>query len=580
MEPRYLGCYELLLKNVELHTLKRGHRAGGCARLRALKRFNFKAWLNGRYPWAIALGLLWAAAYPKIGLAGAAWLAPGLLLWLGIGQGGRTVFRVGYVAGLAFNGAAIYWLWCIPVTFYPILGWVALVAYLALYPALWAWLCWRLAPGKSVDGNVGIDALAETTMGQRLIWAFSCAILWVAGEMIVARVLSGFPWLFLGTSQYRMTPLIQMSSFTGVYGVSFLMVWMSVALACAAVVLMRNPTRRLAWAGDVIVPAVCVACAVLYGFKETMTRSETDRTLKLALIQPSVPQTMKWDREASRKEFVRVIELSRAALVLRPDVLIWPEAATPGLIRYEPEIANLVTNVVQKNRIWLILGADDAELPLGMDATQSEEDALYFNSAFLLNPNGEISAKYDKAKLVAFGEYVPLIKWLPFIKWLTPITGGFTSGEKVVPFVIPGVARIFPLICFEDVFPHGVRLYVDEETDFVLNLTNNGWFGESAAQWQHAACSVMRAVENRVTIVRCTNNGLTCWVDANGRMREYFGEDGNIYGAGFKVVEVPLLKSGVKRELTFYTRYGDVFGWGCVIAAVAICGNGLGRKRG
>jgi apolipoprotein N-acyltransferase len=121
------------------------------------------------------------------------------------------------------------------------------------------------------------------------------------------------------------------------------------------------------------------------------------------------------------------------------------------------------------------------------------------------------------------------------------------------------------LICFEDTFPHLAREYVSEDTDFLLNLTNNGWFGESAAQWQHAIAAIFRAVENRIPLVRCANNGLTCWVDEAGGLHDVFYDNSrDIYGAGFKTANIPLLGKNEKRKLTFYTKHGDVFGWLCV----------------
>ncbi len=121
------------------------------------------------------------------------------------------------------------------------------------------------------------------------------------------------------------------------------------------------------------------------------------------------------------------------------------------------------------------------------------------------------------------------------------------------------------MICFEDVFPHLVREYVDDDTDFLVNLTNDGWFGEGAAQWQHGAAGVFRAVENGLPLVCCSNNGLTCWVDARGRLRQIFESSAHgIYGQGFLLAQIPVLAPGEKREPTFYREYGDVFGWGCV----------------
>jgi apolipoprotein N-acyltransferase len=136
------------------------------------------------------------------------------------------------------------------------------------------------------------------------------------------------------------------------------------------------------------------------------------------------------------------------------------------------------------------------------------------------------------------------------------------------------------LICFEDVFPHFAREYATDDTDFLLNLTNNGWFGESAAQWQHAATAVFRAVENGLPLVRCTNNGLTCWVDSAGRLHEVnYRDSKDIYRAGFKVAKIPLLPDGQKREPTLYHRYGDWFGWGCVVLASLMFLNMLATEK-
>jgi apolipoprotein N-acyltransferase len=159
------------------------------------------------------------------------------------------------------------------------------------------------------------------------------------------------------------------------------------------------------------------------------------------------------------------------------------------------------------------------------------------------------------------------------VKWFTPISSGFTPGDKVVPFELSNLkAKVTTLICFEDMFPHLARGYVEADTDFLVNLTNDGWFGESAEQWQHAAGAVFRAVENGLPLARCCNNGLTCWVDSRGRIREIFrDENGSVYGAGFMTARIPVLAPGETRTPTFYNRHGDWFGWACVgIAGVAV----------
>ncbi len=170
---------------------------------------------------------------------------------------------------------------------------------------------------------------------------------------------------------------------------------------------------------------------------------------------------------------------------------------------------------------------------------------------------------------------MPLTDWLPFIKYLTPIDSGFTPGEAPVTFELKDLGvKTSVLICFEDVFPHYAREHATDEIDFLVNITNDGWFGESAAQWQQAASAAFRAVENGVPLVRCANNGISCWIDRFGAMNDvYFEGTRDVYRAGFKLVTVPLPAPDFKPEQTFYNRHGDWFGWLCVL--VAAMGGGL-----
>lgn len=559
-----------------------------------MHRFNFKALVKNRLAVAVGIGLLWAAAFPKLGLAGVAWFAPGLLLLCALGQSAGRAFRIGYVGGLAFNLAALHWLWFIPVPVAPVFGWLVLSAYLALYPAVWVWLCLGVA-GVQLQVNscrlpvagserpaalwqLGSAAVKSSIWLQRTLWALACAVIWVALEMVLGRLLTGFPWLFLGVTQYQVLPLIQVASVTSVYGVSFLIVWVSVSLLCAALVMINRPVRRWDWVAEMLVPFAVVAVVLSVGFKRVMTQPAPKRELRVVLVQPSIPQTVKWDPAANLKAFSKVLQLSETALAVKPDVLIWPEAAVPNLLRYDTNILQSVTNLARAHGVWMILGADDAE-PSRRSSRPDEVD--YFNSSFLINPQGALAAKYDKQKLVIFGEYVPLARWLPFLKFFTPIEGGFKPGREPIPFELDRPrAKVAVLICFEDVFPQLARESVAADTDFLVNLTNDGWFGESAEQWQHAANAVFRAVENGLPLVRCTNNGLTCWIDAAGRMHEvWFGDSPDIYGAGFKTARIPLLAGERRRTPTFYTRHGDWFGWGCVGLAAGLAGVPLVRAR-
>ncbi|MEK7676335.1 MAG: apolipoprotein N-acyltransferase [Verrucomicrobiota bacterium] len=549
---------------------------------------------------AIVAGLLLAASFPKLELAGVAWVAPGLMLLAAAGANPRQTFKIGYLAGSAHYLASLSWLLFIPFPAGAIAGWLALSAYLALYPAVWVWLCWRLFPigiaGQAVRAeerpmacgwSSGFLAVANrflaASWSQRAVWAFCCAALWVTLEMVAARFLTGFPWNFLGVSQYKILPLIQIASVTGVYGISFLVVWVSAGLLSAAVVLARRPLAHRIWLAEVVLPLLAAASVIGFGVRRLSDFQPGQRTLKVTLVQPSIPQTLIWNPKENTNRFDRLIRLSEAALATKPDLLIWPEAAVPNMLRYDSHTFAAVTNLVRTHKVWMILGADDAEPKHGLTGAAGEaRDYDFFNSSFALDPNGNIVGAYQKRRLVIFGEYVPLARWLPFLKHLTPIgDNAFTPGKSPTPHRLAGLGvTLSVLICFEDTFPLLARESVAEDTDFLLNLTNNGWFGESASQWQHAANGLFRAVENGLPLVRCANNGLTCWVDALGRMHEvYFGDSRDIYGPGFKTAQIPLLSPGQGRELTFYARHGDWFGWSCVGWAVLAVGSSFTGRR-
>jgi apolipoprotein N-acyltransferase len=545
---------------------------------------------------AVIAGLLLAAAFPKPGIAGLAWVAPGLLLATALGRNRGEAFRIGYVGGLVFHLAALYWLVLIPyrwhgVPFGPIAGWLSLSAFLALYPATWVWLIVPVLPTQPTQRAQGdaeltsplprpawIEQILPRRWTARVLWTLTGAAAWVGLEMIQARLFSGFPWNLLSASQYQMTPLLQVASFTGSYGVSFLIVWFSLALIAAGVMLLRRPTLRSVWIGELFLPVLAVAVVFNVGFREIRKESATPRSLDIVLIQPSIPQTLIWDSSRDDERFRGLIRLCEAALTNHVDLIIWPEAAVPKLLRYDGETFEAVTGLARRHNVWMIIGADDAE----PRPNTAGKEANYFNSGFLISPEGRLVERYKKRSLVIFGEYVPLSRWLPFLRWFTPIEGGFASGDRPVPFRLPNLGvQTSVLICFEDVFPGLGREAAEDDTDFLVNLTNNGWFGESAAQWQHAANAVFRAVENGLPLVRCCNNGITCWVDGRGRVREIFRDSaGSVYGAGFLRTRVPLPAPDNRRAPTFYHEHGDWFGWSCVAVLAVLTGRRAAAWRG
>jgi apolipoprotein N-acyltransferase len=216
-------------------------------------------WL--RFALAASAGLLLSASFPLPELAGAAWIAPGLMLAAALGGTRGEAFRLGYVAGLAHFLSSLYWLLLIPVAWAPILGWLALGAFLALYPAAWVWLCLAVPWCPAVLPATPLTASRWARLG----WPLYAGACWVALELLRAWFLSGFPWDLLGVSQFRLLPLIQLAAVTGIWGLSFLLAWTSAALLLAGLALMRAPTRRTAWLADLALPLVCVMLVFLAG---------------------------------------------------------------------------------------------------------------------------------------------------------------------------------------------------------------------------------------------------------------------------------------------------------------------------
>jgi apolipoprotein N-acyltransferase len=497
-----------------------------------------------------------------------------------VGTGAGAAFRTGYVGGLVHYLISLHWLLYIPFPAGAVAGWIALGLYLALYPAIWACLCEVTLRGfapsnrhgammETAENGAGpLDRLLAGSWMRRAGWALMAAVFWVALEMVVGRLFSGFPWNLLGASQYGMLPLIQIASLTGVYGVSFLVVWFSVGLSLAVLQLMRKPGWHGAWVREAGLPLLAVVITVTAGYTRIARMPVADGELEVALVQPSIPQELIWDPSEDGNRFATMLELSRLSLASEPQLLVWPEAAMPSLSQ---EHFDALTNLVAEHGVWTVFGADDVERRV---TASNERNYDVFNAAFLLGPDGRYVSSYRKRQLVIFGEYVPLERWLPFMKSLTPIQGSFTAGPGPVTFELTHPpARISVLICFEDVFPHVTRQHVKDDTEFLLNLTNNGWFGESSAQWQHATGAALRAVENGLPLVRCTNNGMTCWIDAVGRIRNVHGaESRNIYAPGYMTARIPLRAAGLPPGPTIYRVHGDWFGWGCVMLALVVVG--------
>jgi apolipoprotein N-acyltransferase len=299
-----------------------------------------------------------------------------------------------------------------------------------------------------------------------------------------------------------------------------------------------------------------VCGAFLHGLREMRT-ADGGRSLRLVLVQANIPQTLKFDPAEKPMILERYRSLTEVALLAEPELIIWPESATPEPLRYDPESFALATNFAVKANAHLLTGT--------IDLTPYSTPSEAFNGAILVRPDGTLGGIYHKIHLVPFGEYVPLRKILPLMKWLTPIGDSLERGKDYTLFHLPDL-DFGVVICFEDTVPEVYRGFVKRGVDFMVNLTNDAWFKESPAAEMHLANAVFRCPETRRWLIRGTNNGVTCAVDPNGVVR--------MPAAPFTAVAklfVPTFPA--ERPLTFYAQHGDVFVAACaLVVAVAVAG--------
>jgi len=477
---------------------------------------------------AVVSALLLVAAFPPLEWTGALWVALAPLLAMARFAPPRLALKMGFVAGFLFWLLGIRWL-----THVTVAGWLFLSAYCAAYflPAVWAANRWR----------GGAAGFAATT-----------AVVWCGAEFLRGWIGGGFPWNPLGAGLAPWVPGIQLAEFGGVWLVSGLVAFANALLAWAV-------AERRGWAA-LALGALAVAAALGWGAWRAAQGPAPERTLRAALVQPAIPQDEKWVVAKIRMIYDRLAHLTRQAQG-DPDVelVIWPETALPDDVRNSENSYALVYGLCTNGPPILTGSLDSAALDTG--------ETQYFNSAFLFDAEGRIVGEYDKRHLVLGGEFIPLARFGPWrwqVAWgwpasICPGKAGavFRAGRADVP--------LSPLICFEDILPPLARADVRAGSRMLVNLTNDAWFDERIAPRQHMRNATLRAVENRVPLVRAANTGVSCVVAPSGRVvAELSDGRGATSAAGVLWADVPVPSDAA--PLTFYARFGDMYGIACAAA--------------
>ncbi|MBI3354151.1 MAG: apolipoprotein N-acyltransferase, partial [Nitrospirae bacterium] len=517
---------------------------------------------------AASSGLLIAISFPRFNLYPVAWIGIIPLLTVLKDKDKKDAFYLGWLVGATSFIVIINW---VTITMYnygkvplPVSYTIMflLAAYLGLYTAIFSYL---------------FNLIKDRSPQIRLVIGPS---LWVTLELIRNYLLTGFPWAQLGYSQYEFMELIQIADITGVYGISFLIVMVNIAITETAILIKKRGRKERGHYRNLIaliaIPVLILIMVYSYGYiklssppfnspltkggqrgvKEEMRGfldNGNTQKMRIGLIQGNIEQGKKWDVKFKRETIDIYLTLSKKAKSEGAGLIIWPETAAPFFFEQEREYQNELTTFAKQNSVYLLIGSP---------AMKGRDGLL--NSAYLISPKGDVLYRYDKIHLVPFGEYVPLTNILFFINKMVEGIGDFVPGEDYTIMKTDG-ARFGVVICYEIIFPELVREFVKRDANLMVTITNDAWFGVSSAPYQHFSMAVFRAVENRVPVIRAANTGITGIIDASGRIIKTT----DIFAETYITDEIAI--SEVHKK-TIYTKYGDIFSYLCAAAIIFFYG--------
>jgi len=489
------------------------------------------------YLGAVVSGILYCLSFPGYSFDYLAWFALIPLLFSIYRE--KVDYKKGiicfFVFGLISFLGGLWWLR--HVTFG---GYLCLAFCCAFYPVVWGLILIRYR--------------------DKVSFTFLAPLAFTALEYIKTHLFTGLPWGLLGSTQFENVFLIQISAVTGVYGVSFLLVLVNAALV-ETTWLVRKKTEGLTKYFPLAASILLVVLSCYYGkitIESRIQEMESGSELKVSLVQGNIAPTLDWNPAYSKLKFLKYEELTFKLKEEKPQLIIWPESAVDFEIRYHDEVRQNISEIAKEMDAFMVIGSNDIKF---------KERKRYYNSAFFISPKGEILGSYDKIHLVPFGEYIPYINIFPFLKSVIPIPEDYSPGEEFTIFSLKqkkGSHFFGILICFEDTFPNLARKFVYQGANFLVNITNDGWFGRSSAAHQQEALAVFRAVENNVYFLRGTSTGVSSVINPYGKIistvKDSQGNETWVSGVTTERIFLPL-----ERSVTFYTVWGDLFSILCVI---------------
>ncbi|MBT4364188.1 MAG: apolipoprotein N-acyltransferase [Desulfobacteraceae bacterium] len=505
---------------------------------------------------AFLSGIMLTCSFPETGFDKMAWIALLPLFISTLNLSTKESFFAGLITGIVHYFTLLYWL----------LPFLQKFAYLHVIPAvsvlllLSAYLAFYIAIFSLISNRVPSSPFS---------FLIIMPALWVSCEYLRTFLFSGFPWELLGYSQYARIYLIQISDITGTYGISFLVVLANAVFFQIFLFISKNEwhgrrVNALQLISSVILVGLFFSIITFYGNKRLKyidIQAYNSEKINIAIVQGNIDQTKKWDPEFQYATTKKIIDLSLSAKDKRPDLVVWPETAATFYFLYNQAMTGMVMNGIIKSGADFLIGSPSFKT--------NNEQVKYYNSAFLVSKKGELLDKYDKVHLIPFGEYVPLKKLLWFIENIVEGSGDFSQG-KTIDTLKWGDYKLGIQICGEIIFPNLSRTMRNKKAGLLINITNDAWYGKTGAPYQHFSMAVLRAVENRRSLIRSANTGISAFVDPAGRVFDRTP----LYKEAVVTRSMPVLKTE-----TFYTKYGDLFALTCLCVAIAFIFSGyiMGR---
>lgn len=496
------------------------------------------------------LGALLALAFAPFGLLFMPFvILPIIILILDQQPDRRGGFVVGWWFGFGHFLAGLFWIGYSFLAQSQVPAWAAPLAVIALCYALAYFFAFTFMAYKT-----------WSPAGWQRVLKF--AVVWVIFEWLRGHIFTGLPWNLMANMWFVSDQMMQWAAFLGSYGLSFITVFCAAGL----VLFVSRPsdTGIVGIRAKYVPPALLVAFFLIGGMRLYGAELKYHDNVRLRIVQAAIPQTEKWVRANWRANYMRHVDLSLGADGGRNIThVIWPETAIPySTIDLEPARRFVLAGMLG-NRMTLLAGAPRRE--------DDESELRFFNSIHVIGTTGEMLATYDKAHLVPFGEYVPLRSLLSRIglQSIVPGTFDYSSGPGLRTLNIPGLPAFSPLICFEVIFP-GQAVRRDDRPEWILNLTNDAWFGKTPGPYQHLTLARFRAVEEGLPVVRAAGTGISAFIDPYGRVISSI--DLNRSGSLDSDLPKPL------SELTLYARFGD---WILLslLVVTAVVASWKGRKR-